>query len=197
MALTPQSKPKWTDPNTQWKEGETPPLMDMMRSGVGIDRFHNHEDQSPEAMAQAISELQATIGALGGRLAAVEEGTAGVVHAAKDLGTNMVKMGDALSKRVKDVEGGAERMAAEAAEAMASAADARADAASARAEAASARAALATERGARQKTVRMAMIVGAVLVAALVGLVFVAPNLVGGHPASPAPVLYSPNAPAN
>lgn len=183
MALTPQSKPKWADPNVPWNDSETPPLMDMMRSEADVDRFHNHEDQSPEAMAQAISDLKATVDTLGGRLAAVEEGTAGVVHAAKDLGTNMVKMGDALTRRVKDLEGEAELAASEAADA--------------KAEAASARAALAAERRARQKTVRMAMIVGAVLVAAMVGLIFFGPKLTGSHDRSPAPVLYSPNVPAN
>ncbi|HEY1414403.1 MAG TPA: hypothetical protein VGF42_00795 [Caulobacteraceae bacterium] len=184
MALTPQpSKPKWTEPNAVWKEDDAPPLMDMMRSEADVDRFHNHEDQSPEAMAQAITDLKATVDTLGGRLAAVEEGTSGVVHAAKDLGTNMVKMGDALTKRVKDLEGDAERATAEAT--------------AAKAEAASARAALAGERKAREKTVRMAMIGGAVVVAALVALTLFGPKLGAGPASSPAPVLYSPNAPAN
>ena len=184
MALNPQSsKPKWSDPNAAWKDDEAPPLMDMMRSEADVDRFHNHEDQSPEAMAKAITDLQATVGALGGRLAAVEEGTSGVVHAAKDLGANMVKMGDALTKRVKDLEGDAERAAAEAT--------------AAKAEAASAKAALATERRAREKTVRIAMIGGALVVAAMVALTLFGPRLGAGHASSPAPVLYSPNAPAN
>ncbi len=184
MALTPQtSKPKWSDPSATWKDDEPPPLMDMMRSEADVDRFHNREEQSPEAMAQAITDLKATVDTLGGRLAAVEEGTSGLVHAAKDLGTNMVKMGDALTRRVKELEFDAERAAAEAA--------------SAKAEAASAKTALASERRAREKTVRMAMIGAAVLVAAMVGLIFLAPKLGVGRANSPAPVLYSPNAAAN
>ncbi len=184
MALTPQSsKPKWSEPNAVWKDDDAPPLMDMMRSEADVDRFHNHEDQSPEAMAQAITDLKATVDTLGGRLAAVEEGTSGVVHAAKDLGSNMVKMGDALTRRVKDLEGDAERATAEAT--------------AAKAEAASAKAAHAGERKAREKTVRMAMIGAAVLVAALVGLTLFGPRLGAEHAGSAAPVLYSPNAPAN
>lgn len=182
MALSPHSTPKWTDPNTSWKDEEGPPLIDMMRSEADVDRFHNHEELSPEAMATAITDLKATVDTLGGRLAAVEEGTAGVVHAAKDLGTNMVKMGDALTKRVKELEEGAELATAEVA--------------SAKAEAARAQAALAAERRARQKTVRIAMIGAAVLVAAMVGLVVFGPKLGVGRASSPAPVLYSPNAPA-
>lgn len=184
MALNPQSsKPKWTDPNAIWKDDDAPPLMDMMRSEADVDRFHNHEDQSPEAMAKAITDLKATVDTLGGRLAAVEEGTSGVVHAAKDLGSNMVKMGDALTKRVKDLEGDAERATAEAN--------------AAKAESASAKAALATERKAREKTVRMTLIGGAAVVAALAALTLFGPRLGAEKPASAAPVLYSPNAPAN
>lgn len=188
MALTP--RPKWVESKTPWTEGDPPPLMDMMRSEVDVDRFHNREDQSPEAMAQAITELTATVGALNGRLAAVEEGTAGVVHAAKDLGTNMVKMGDALTKRVKDLEGDADRASTDAAEA-------RAEAASARAEASSARAALVAERNARQKTVRLTIVGAVVLTAAMIGLVFMAPKLTASPAKSPAPVLYSPGSSTN
>ena len=184
MALTPQSgKPKWADPNVPWKDDEAPPLMDMMRSDADIDRFHNREDQSPEAMAEAITQLQATVEVLTGRLAAVEEGAAGVVHAAKDLGTNMVKMGDALSKRVKDAEDEAEKAATEAA--------------SARAYATSARDALAAERSARQKTVRIAAIGAAVLTAVLAALIFFGPRPAATPAHASAPVLYSPSTPAN
>jgi hypothetical protein len=189
MALTPQSgKPKWADPNAPWKDDDAPPLMDMMRSEADIDRFHNREDQSPEAMAEAISEMQSTIDGLGGRLAAVEEGAAGVIHAARDLGASMVKMGDALTKRVKELEDGAAwatENAGKAAEAAARAAD----------DAAQARAALAAERGARQKMVKLTVAGGVVLAAAIVGLTFFGPK--AAHTGAPAPVLYSPSTPAN
>jgi predicted RNA-binding Zn ribbon-like protein len=108
MAVAQQSKPKWVDPDTMWDDdapaGDVDNVIEMARPESSIDRFHNHEDLSPEAMAKAISDLQASVEALDSRLAAVEGDAAGASNATKDLGSSMFKMGDALSKRVKAIE---------------------------------------------------------------------------------------------
>jgi len=108
MAVAQQTKAKWVDPDSMWDD-DTPTdegdnVIEMTRPESDIDRFHNHEDLSPEAMAKAISDLQASVEALDGRIAAVEGGAAGAANATKDLGVSMFKMGDALSKRVKALE---------------------------------------------------------------------------------------------
>ncbi|MGH7023328.1 MAG: hypothetical protein ACREEB_07010 [Caulobacteraceae bacterium] len=104
MAVARQSQPKWVDPDSMWEDDDNPTVVEMIRPEMNIDRFHNHEDMSPEAMAKVITELQATVEALDTRLAAAEEGASGATHAAKDLGVSMFKMGDALTKRMKHLE---------------------------------------------------------------------------------------------
>lgn len=98
--------PKWADPDLPWDvaeaakptDSESAPLMTV------VDRFHNHEEMSPEVMAQTIAELQATVERLDGQLAAVSGEAAEAAAAAKGLGVNMVQMGDAMSKRVRILE---------------------------------------------------------------------------------------------
>ena len=64
MAVAQQSKPKWVDPDSMWDDdvpaSEGDNVIEMTRPESDIDRFHNHEDLSPEAMARAISDLQAS-----------------------------------------------------------------------------------------------------------------------------------------
>jgi hypothetical protein len=108
-------RPKWIDPDASWAGDDTGKVVDMTRPDSSVDRFHNHEDMSPEGMARAISDLQASMQAMTGRLAAAESGVAGAAQATKDLGASMFKMGDAVSKRVKTLEdaGAAAKEAAE------------------------------------------------------------------------------------
>jgi hypothetical protein len=114
MGAARNTAPKWADPDLPWNDpeptGQESPLLTV------VDRFHNHEEMSPEGMAAAIAELRETMKALDGRIAGAESEAADANQARKSLGASMVQMGDALSKRVRSLEDAAEaeaRMAAE------------------------------------------------------------------------------------
>lgn len=149
-----------------------------------IDRYHNNESLSPEAMAKALAELKETVVSLEARVADAEAGSASVVGAAKGLGLSMLNMGDALSRRISTLE-----EATEAAEAAAAAA----------AEQAAAQAALFVPppAPARNKlNPRLLLAGGAVVVAVVAAFVFMRPHAPAAS-APPAQVLYSPAAAPN
>ncbi|HEY5288604.1 MAG TPA: hypothetical protein VIJ59_01095 [Caulobacteraceae bacterium] len=194
MAVAQQSKPKWVDPDSMWDDDDEPKVVEM-RPEMNIDRFHNHEDMSSEAMAKAISDLQATVVALDGRLSGIEGSAAGGAHAAKDLGVSMVKMGDALSKRMKLLEDSAAAAAEAEAEARAKA-EAEAEVAEpATVEEASLFAPIIKPKG-KEKTLVLTVGLGAVILAAIAGLVLLHPQPSASRVTPPAQVLYSPSAPA-
>ena len=192
MAVAQQSKPKWVDPDSMWDDDDEPKVVEM-RPETNIDRFHNHEDMSSEAMAKAISDLQATVEALDGRLSGVEGSAAGGANAAKDLGVSMVKMGDALSKRMKLLEDSAAAAAEAAAEARAKAEAELAEPATV--EEANLFAPIVKPQG-KEKTLVLTVGLGAVILAAIAGLVLLHPQPSASRVTPPAQVLYSPSAPA-
>lgn len=173
MASARNSNPKWVDPDADWlEEDEGPTIFGMTKAEQNVDRFHNHEEMSPEAMAKAIHRLQTTVEALESRLMVAEEGSAGAVAAARDLGVSMVQMGDAMTRRVKALE------------------DAAAEAAAAPEP--TPLASLSARPAGREKRV--------VLVVGMVGLLIVAVGAValmrpqsGARGAAPSPALYAPS----
>jgi hypothetical protein len=170
-------RPKWIDPSSTWDDDDTGKVVDMNRSDSNVDRFHNHEDMSLEGMVRTIGELQASVEAMSGRLAAAETGVAGVAQATKDLGAGMFKMGDAVSKRVKTLEDAA-AAARESAEALAAAEKKRA-------------AAQAKRQDGDRRLMFAALAAAAVAIAVAGGAVFMSQQ---AAPHTPAPVLYSPSA---
>jgi hypothetical protein len=105
MAST-HALPQWIDPdqNPPTKGARARVVREVISEPSEIDRYHNHESLSPEALTQALGDLQASMEALEERVNAVEEGAASVVGAAKGLGLSMLQMGDALAKRVQTLE---------------------------------------------------------------------------------------------
>src|SRR6266851_3089125 len=108
MGAARNTVPKWVDPDLPWDDTEQSVTVEEPALKAVVDRFHNHEEMSPEAMATAIAELRETVKSLDGRLAEAQTDAAEAAIAAKGLGSNMVKMGDALSKRVRTLEEEAE-----------------------------------------------------------------------------------------
>lgn len=168
-------RPKWTDPNASW--GDDDKVVEMNRPESSVDRFHNHEDMSPEGIAQAINNLQASVEAMTGRLAAAESDASGAAQATKDLGASMFKMGDAVSRRVKTLED-ATAAAREAAEALAAAEKKRA--------------AAAVKRQAGDRRLMFVALAAAVVAIAVAGGALVMSKQAAPH--APAQVLYSPSA---
>jgi len=180
MAVAQQTKAKWVDPDSMWDD-DTPTdegdnVIEMTRPESDIDRFHNHEDLSPEAMAKAISDLQASVEALDGRIAAVEGGAAGAANATKDLGVSMFKMGDALSKRVKALEDSVVEPEPEP-EVVAEEAPL-----------------FVPAKPAKEKRMMLTIGLVAALIAAVAAVALVQP-LLASHSAAPAEALYAPAAP--
>jgi len=163
-------RPKWIDPNATWGEDDKGKVVEMSRPESMVDRFHNHEEMSPEGMAQALSDLQASVEAMNGRLAAAEGGVAGVSQATKDLGAGMFK-------RVKTLEDAA-AAAREAAEALAVAEKKRAAAAS--------------KRQAGDRRLMFAALAAAAVAIAVAGGAILMSKQAAPH--VPAQVLYSPSA---
>ncbi|HEY2177816.1 MAG TPA: hypothetical protein VGH15_04480 [Caulobacteraceae bacterium] len=178
---------KWIDPEPAGREATPLGRGKLVRHvaaerGPEIDRFHNNESLSPEAMERAITQLKDTVASLEERVAAAEAGSASVVGAAKGLGLSMLNMGDSLGKRISTLEEAAE-IAAEAEAA-----------ARARAEAEAAAALLAPPPAPARKgpNLKIPLAIGGVVVAAVLAVVFLRP-----HPApAPAQLLYSPAASA-
>ncbi|HXU99733.1 MAG TPA: hypothetical protein VG166_04480 [Caulobacteraceae bacterium] len=171
----------WIDPEPAGREatplGRGKVVRQLAAERGEIDRFHNNESLSPEAMEQALAELKETVATLEERVAAAEAGSTSVVGAAKGLGMSMLNMGDALAKRISSLE-----EAAEAAEAEARA----------KAEADAAAALLVTPPAPARKgpNLKISLAVGGVVVAAVLAVVFLRP-----HPTpAPAQLLYSPAA---
>jgi hypothetical protein len=158
--------PKWVDPDLPWDEPakvEDTPLLAV------VDRFHNHEEMSPEGMAEAIADLQATMKALDGRLAgAVSDAS----RATKGLGASMVQMGDALTKRVRELEE------------------------SAQSEAERASKQIRALQAANKRNRRIGLALAGVLAVGITAAVFLRPLTAPPKPAAPAQVLYSPDQPA-
>jgi hypothetical protein len=154
-----------------------------------IDRYHNHESLSPEALSKALGELQASMEALEERVTAVEEGAASVVGAAKGLGISMLQMGDALSKRVRSLEEAPPPAAPEPVLAEPAVAEVEAE----ELPALFAAHAAPTSKG---QILRLTLGLGAAVVVAVVTIVLLHPNTAPASAAPPAQVLYSPSAPA-
>ncbi|HEY7852017.1 MAG TPA: hypothetical protein VIB82_03525 [Caulobacteraceae bacterium] len=181
---------KWIDPEPAGREaaplGRGRGVRQVASERGEIDRYHNNESLSPEAMSKVLADLQETVVSLEARVAVAEAGSASVVGAAKGLGLSMLNMGDALAKRISSLE---ETAAAEAEAAAAAKAEAE--------EAALASALFVTPPAQARKTPnrRLLLAGGAVVVAAVVGFVFLRPH--APTPAAPAAqVLYSPSAAA-
>jgi hypothetical protein len=171
-------RPKWIEPNTSWDDEDKGQVVEMNRPESSVDRFHNHEEMSPEGMARALSDLQASVEAMSGRLAAAESGAAGAAQATKDLGASMFKMGDAVSRRVKTLEEST-AAAREAAEALAAAEKKRAIA--------------AAKRQAGDRRLMFGALAAAVVAIAVAGGSVMMSKQAASH-APAAPVLYSPSA---
>jgi hypothetical protein len=182
MGSARNTVPKWVDPDLPWDDTELPVSNEEPALKAVVDRFHNHEDMSPEAMVSAIAELRETVKSLDGRLAEARTDAAEAANATKGLGANMVKLGDALSKRVRTLEEEAEaERAAEKARAQARAA-----------------AAAAAKRANRSKMVRLSLGLVGALVAVMAGALLLWPHSAppARAAAQPTQLLYSPDAPA-
>ncbi|HEV7157108.1 MAG TPA: hypothetical protein VGN38_01990 [Caulobacteraceae bacterium] len=158
--------PKWVDTDLPWDEpakAEDTPLLAV------VDRFHNHEEMSPEGMAEAIADLQAAVESLDGRLAgAVSEAS----QATKGLGASMVQMGDALTKRVRELEE------------------------SAQSEAERASKQIKALQAANKRNRRIGLALAGVLAVGIAGTLVLRFQAPASKPAAPAQVLYSPDQPA-
>lgn len=169
MGAARNTVPKWADPDLPWNDVEPRAAGEEPILKAVVDRFHNHEEMSPEAMASAIAELRETVRSLDGRLTGAESEAADANQARKSLGASMVQMGDALSKRVRSIEETTEAEARRAAERETAEAAARAAA------------------NARMR--RLSLGAGAAA-AILLGALLLAPH--GAKP--PQPAVYSPAA---
>lgn len=167
-----------------------------------IDRYHNNESLSPEAMAEALADLKDTVAALEARLAVAEAGSESAVGATKDLGLTMLHLGDALSKRMTSLEEVAATPAPEPADEWFSSAelmrgsDEVLSAPPPAEEVAAplfAPAPVADKRTSKARTLRLSLGLGAALLAAVAAVYVMRPH---AAPAPPAQVLYSAEAPA-
>jgi len=170
MGAARNTAPKWADPDLPWNDVEPRPAGEEPTLKAVVDRFHNHEEMSPEAMASAIAELRETVRSLDGRLTGAESEAADANQARKSLGASMVQMGDALSKRVRSLEESTEAEARRAVEREAAEAKARA--------------------AAKARMKRLSLGAGGAVAAILVGALLLAPH--GAKP--PQPAVYSPAA---
>ncbi len=71
----------------------------------GVDRAHNRDTLSSEAMSQMLRELQDAMLALDERLGALESSHTGVSEDTRRLARGVADMGDALARRVRAIEG--------------------------------------------------------------------------------------------
>lgn len=158
--------PKWVDPDLPWDEpakGEDTPLLAV------VDRFHNHEEMSPEGMATAIADLEAAVKGLDGRIAgAMNEAS----QATKGLGASMVQMGDALSRRVRELEENAHSEAEQAAKQI------------------------RALQAANKRNRRIGLALAGVLAVGIAAAAFLRFEAPAPKPSAPAQVLYSPDQPA-
>lgn len=176
MGAARNAVPKWVEPDGAWEvEAAADSMAEdaMTAPDNDVDRFHNHEELSPEAMAKAIAELKADLKSVSSRLAVAEETAAGAQAAARNLGTGMVQIGDTLTKRVLAVEEAAIERAAEA------------DAA-----------ALKARRAARKRTRQLSMAAVGLVVIVGGGAILLNLKAPATHAGPPGQVLYSPDAPA-
>ena len=181
MGAARNAVPKWVDPDLPWDDTELPASNEEPALKAVVDRFHNHEEMSPEAMVQAIAELRETVKSLDSRLAEAQTDAAEAANATKGLGANMFKMGDALSKRVRTLE--------EEAEAERVAEQARA--------AAQAAAAVAAKRANRSRMVRLSLGAAGALAVVMAAVLLLLPHAATSQrsAAQPTQLLYSPDAP--
>ena len=184
MGAARNTAPKWVDLDLPWGDTDEGAKVKEPVLMAVVDRFHNHEEMSPEAMARAIAELQETVRTLDSRLVGAEADAADVVHANKGLGANMVQMGDALTKRMRALEDSVRAEAEWAkAEAERAADQARKDAIAARKQ--------------RTRMMRLSLGLAGAVVAVVASIVLLGPQLAPPRAATPSPVLYTPSAPAS
>jgi hypothetical protein len=172
-------------------------LREVVAGDTEVNRFHNREDLSPEAMSRALAELKETVESLEERVAAAEVGSASIAGTAKGLGKTMLSMGDSLAKRISNVEEAAEAAAETAAEAAKAAAEMAAAAAqpAAQPQPQPALFAAAAARPAKNRRFQMVLGVGAAVVIAAAAGFFLRPHA-SPTSAPPTQALYSPDAPA-
>jgi hypothetical protein len=170
-------------------------LREVVAGDGEVNRFHNREDLSPEAMSRALAELKETVESLEERVAAAEVGSASIAGTAKGLGKTMLSMGDSLAKRISNVEEAAAAAAETAAEAAKAAAEMAAAAAQPATQPQPALFAAAAARPAKNRRFQMFLGVGAAVVIAAAAGFFLRPHA-SPTSAPPTQALYSPDAPA-
>jgi len=112
MTRAAQPGAKWIDPDPAWP-GDVSGVAVSGGAGEGeaaaadppVDRFHNHENMSPEAMAESIAQLQASVAALTWRIAVLESDEGSALGVSRRLGKDVVEMGGALARRMHMLEG--------------------------------------------------------------------------------------------
>ncbi|HEY2481598.1 MAG TPA: hypothetical protein VGI30_05305 [Caulobacteraceae bacterium] len=170
MGAARNTVPKWADPDLPWYDAEPSAASEEPTLKAVVDRFHNHEEMSPEAMASAIAELREALKSLDGRLTGTESEAADATQARKSLGASMVQMGDALSRRVRSLEDAAEVEARRAAEREKAEAVAR--------------------KAAKARMLRLSLGAGVAVVLIVAAVMLLVPH----GPQPPQPMLYSPAA---
>ncbi len=68
------------------------------------DRLHNRESPSPSEMAEMLREVQDSLAALDGRVAALEGGRGESSLVTRRLALNVAELGETLAKRVRSLE---------------------------------------------------------------------------------------------
>ena len=108
MVTTARVGPRWIDPDRAWagrgRGPATPADEGAASEDHQIDRFHNHENMSPEALAQAVSQLQASLAIMTDRVAALEAAEGTTLDATRRLGLDVIELAGVLSRRVRALE---------------------------------------------------------------------------------------------
>lgn len=108
MVTAARVGPRWIDPDRVWA-GSGPGSAALADEKVAsedfqIDRFHNHENMSPEALAQAVAQLQASLAAMTDRVATLEAAEESTLKATRRLGMDVIELAGALARRVRALE---------------------------------------------------------------------------------------------
>lgn len=108
MVTAARVGPRWIDPDRVWAgsgPGSVTSAEEMVASeDCQIDRFHNHENMSPEALAQAVAQLQASLAAMTDRVATLEAAEESTLNATRRLGMDVIELAGALARRVRALE---------------------------------------------------------------------------------------------
>jgi hypothetical protein len=108
MVTAARVDPRWIDPDRvragTGQDSTAPADENVAPEDCQIDRFHNHENLSPEALAQAVTQLQASVSAMTDRLAALETAEGASLNATRRLGLDVIELAGALARRVRALE---------------------------------------------------------------------------------------------